>query len=269
MTEPVQFFTSKQIADRIWSIDGPSNDLMYLVLGSKKAMLVDTGMGIGDLKKLVGGLTDLPLMVVNTHGHPDHGGGNAGFDEVWISPKDEELRSRMTNYDYRARDYKAANAETNPKAAVFLNALVPDRPYAIHPLSVGQVTDLGERSFEVLEIPGHTPGSVCLLNSKEKIMFSGDSIIATPAWLYLKHSLPLHLYLESLQKIKDREAEFDLIFPGHAPTPIHKVVLYELIACAEAILKNPQKGVPTKTFAGEGLAVRYGSAQIIYNPNNL
>ena len=112
-------------------------------------------------------------MVVNTHGHPDHAGGNAGFDEVWISPKDEDVRSRMSNYDYRARDYKAANAETNPNATALLNALVPDRPYTIRPLSVGQVIDLGERLFEVLGIPGHTPGSICFLNSKEMILFWG------------------------------------------------------------------------------------------------
>jgi hydroxyacylglutathione hydrolase len=269
MTEPVQFFTSKQVADRIWSIDGPSNDLMYLVLGSKKAMLVDTGMGIGDLKKLVGSLTDLPLMVVNTHGHPDHAGGNAGFDEVWISPKDENVRSRMTRYDYRARDYKAANAGTNPKAAVFLNALVPDRLYMIHPLSVDQVIDLGGRSFEVLEIPGHTPGSVCLLNSKEKIIFSGDSIIATPAWLYLKHSLPLHVYFESLVKMRDRVEEFETIFPGHNPTPIGRQNLHDLIACCEEILAKPGMGVLTQTFVGEGVLWQHGLAQIIYNPDNL
>jgi hydroxyacylglutathione hydrolase len=127
---------------------------------------------------------------------------------------------------------------------------------------------LGDREFEVIEIPGHTPGSVVLLCSEEKIMFSGDSIIATPAWLYLDHSLPLHTYLEGLQKIQERDTEFETIFPGHAPSPINKTVLYDLISCLEKIIVNPDVGSPTKTFAGEGLAFHYGSAEIIYNPNN-
>jgi glyoxylase-like metal-dependent hydrolase (beta-lactamase superfamily II) len=65
---------SRQLLEGLWSIDGPANDLMYLVTGTRRAMLVDTGMGLGDLAGMVRGLTDLPLTVVNTHGHPDHAG---------------------------------------------------------------------------------------------------------------------------------------------------------------------------------------------------
>ena len=73
------FFTVQSLPWGVQAIIGPANDLMYLVTGSRGAMLVDTGMGIGDLAAQVRQLTDLPLVAVNTHGHPDHAGGNGNF----------------------------------------------------------------------------------------------------------------------------------------------------------------------------------------------
>ena len=94
-----EFFKTSLIGEGIWSISGSANDQMYLVQGRDKALLVDTGMGVGDLAGLVRSLTSLPVMVVNTHGHPDHAGGNGGFDEVYLHPADEphheEVCARM------------------------------------------------------------------------------------------------------------------------------------------------------------------------------
>jgi hydroxyacylglutathione hydrolase len=266
-----RFFKSRLVADRVWSIDGPSNDLMYLALGSQKAMLVDTGFGIGDLAGFVHQLTDLPLLVVNTHGHPDHAGGNSGFGEIWISLKDDEIRKRMAVHEYRAKDVQMPDPDGNPRpnASIFLEALIPDREYRVCPLCEGQVIDLGGRTFEIVETPGHTPGSICLLNSKEKYMFCGDTIVGTPAWLYLKHSLPLHVYRESLCKIQKRSREFEKLFAGHNPVPLQKKHLENLILCCEEIFKEPGRGTLTKTFAGEGYLWQHESAQIIYNPGNL
>jgi hydroxyacylglutathione hydrolase len=264
-----EFFKTRLIGDKIWSIDGPSNDLMYLVVGSEKAMLVDTGMGIGDLALVVRNLTSLPVIVVNTHGHPDHAGGNANFDEVWLPEKDESIRQVMCSEEYRINDLKAIMGDTDPRYEQFAAGVVRSKPFKVHYIEPGELFDLGDRVFEALEIPGHTPGSICLLNTREKLLFSGDSIVATPAWLYLKHSLPLKTYSEALKRIEVQSDSFDTIFPGHQPTPLGLEYLWDLIACAEEILSKPGIGEPTITFAGQGYSWVHGKGQIIYNPENI
>jgi hydroxyacylglutathione hydrolase len=263
------FLNPTLLSDGVWSIDGPFHDLMYLVTGSRGAMLVDTGMGFGNLAATVRGLTDLPLIVVNTHGHPDHAGGNGGFSEVWLDPRDEGLMRQMSTDEFRLRDLKAAYAEDSPEYRRLAGSLVPARPYHLQALHPGQVFDLGGRRFEVLPVPGHTPGSICLLNAQEKSIFTGDSIVATPVWMYLKHSTSLATYLESLKQVRRRAAEFDTLLPGHQPTPLDKQQLEDLIACAEEILDGRGVGEPTRTFAGEGLQWKHVPASIIYDPDRL
>ena len=263
------YFTSNQMAEGIWAIHGPVNDLMYLVTGTQRAMLIDTGMGIGDLAREVKKLTDLPLTVVNTHGHPDHAGGNYNFKEVWLPEKDLTIMRTMCSDDFRLSDLKAILGENHPDIQFLLNGMVHSRSYQIRFIQPGQVFDLGEQCFKVVEIPGHTPGSIGLLNSAEKILFSGDTIVATPVWLYLKHSLPVKTYQQSLMKIKEREGEFRTIFPGHPPTPLGIDQLDDLIECAGEILNGSGVGEPTRTFAGEGLLWVHGKAQIIYDPKKI
>lgn len=263
----LEFYKTRLIGDRIWSIDGCANDLMYLVIGKQKAMLVDTGMGIGNLSEVIKEMTDLPLIVVNTHGHPDHAGGNPNFTEVWISPKDIYIMKKVCSYEYRADDIRAFNAQS-PDLPHLLSNLIPFKNIVIHSIKHGDVFDLGDRRFEVLEIPGHTPGCIGLLNSSERIFFTGDSIVQTPVWLYLKHSLPFSEYVSSLQRIKDRENEFEILYPGHNPTPLGKEIFYQLFKCAEEIFKNRGIGELTRTFAGEGYLWKNEKASIIYNPNN-
>lgn len=270
MDEPVSVkLQVRPVAEGVWLIQGAANELMYLVTGAEKAMLVDTGMGVGDLAGAVHALTDLPVVVINTHGHPDHAGGNPGFSEAWLHPDDAGIMRVMCSDEYRRMDMRAANAENLAAADAMTEAMVRWKPFALRALEDGQRIDLGGRQFEVIAVPGHTPGCICLLNAAEKMLFVGDSIVATPAWLYLEHSLPLSVYHQSLLKLRAREAEFALLFPGHPPSPLGKENLHDLIACAEAILPQPQRGTPEKTFVGEGLLWKHGAATIIYNPENL
>jgi hydroxyacylglutathione hydrolase len=260
---------TRQVADRVWLIQGPANELMYLVAGDNQSMLVDTGMGVGDLAGTIRELTDLPLFVVNTHGHPDHAGGNPAFEETWLHPDDTDIMREMCTDEYRLSDMRAAQGPDDPAVSRMANAMVRWKPYNLKNLQAGQWVDLGGRRFEVVAVPGHTPGCICLLNSAEKMIFVGDTVVATPAWLYLKHSLPLRVYRESLIKLRERENEFDLLFPGHPPSPLGREYLYDLIACAEDILASPGRGAPTRTFVGEGLLWQHGVGTIIYNPENL
>ncbi len=265
----MDLFNKRLVHENIWAIAGSGHDLMHLVLGSQCALLVDTGLGIGDLPAVVRGITDLPVIVVNTHGHPDHAGGNSNFDSAWLHPNDEQIMRRMCSYEYRRQDVLAAGGESGVDTAPLLAGMVRDKPYRLEALEADQVFDLGNRQFEVMEIPGHTPGSVCLLNKKEDLLFTGDTVVATPVWVYLKHSTPLGVYLASLESLKARANESTIIFPGHEPTPLNTKHLDELIICAGEILQSPGRGVPARTFAGEGILWKHNDAAIIYDPKKL
>lgn len=261
------FFKTSLIGEGIWSISGPANDQMYMVQGRDKALLVDTGMGVGDLAGLVRSLTSLPVLVVNTHGHPDHAGGNGGFDVVYLHPADEPIMKKMCTNEYRLNDLKAFHGDGTPAFQRMAAGLVSFREIRMLPLAQGMCFDLGGRTFEVVELPGHTPGGVCLLNEEEGLIFTGDMIVETPVWMYLKHSLPLEVYLASLRKINQRR--FDTLFPGHQPTPLGRENLEDLIVCTEEILAEPGIGKLERTFAGEGLLWKHGRASIIYDPKKL
>ena len=249
-----KYFKVELIAEKLWSINGPANDLMYLIEGTERAMLIDTGMGVGNLGELVKAITKLPLIVVNTHGHPDHAGGNSNFKEVYLHPKDFDIKDKMCIKEYRLNDLIAINKAngTLPEKYI-LEGLIETKEYVIHHIYNGEVFDLGGRQLEVIELPGHTPGSICLLEAGSKFLFSADSIVGTPIWMYLDYSDSIETLLSGLINVKRREKEFELIFPGHLPTPIDKTYLLDIINCAEDIVGDKAIGTPTKTFAGEGL----------------
>jgi hydroxyacylglutathione hydrolase len=82
------------------------------------------------------------------------------------------------------------------------------------PVRSGHVFDLGARKLEVIETPGHTKGDLCLLDAEHKLLFAGDAV-NTPTWLFKSYSLPLDVYLETLQRLRQREGEYETILPRH------------------------------------------------------
>ena len=78
----------QRINDHIWLLNDHDEGTGYLVTGTDKALVIDTMYGQEDLKEAVKTLTDLPLMLVNTHGHFDHTYGNLYFDKAYIHPAD-------------------------------------------------------------------------------------------------------------------------------------------------------------------------------------
>ena len=81
----IEGYTVQLVAEDVWAIDEFGADIIYLVKGEKSAAVIDTGSGFGNLKKVIETLTDLPYVVLNTHGHLDHVGGNHEFGKAYLS----------------------------------------------------------------------------------------------------------------------------------------------------------------------------------------
>lgn len=238
-------FTATVVADHVWRIDDNGSDNIYLVEGKEKALLIDTGLGQADLPKFVATLTKLPVTVVNTHGHPDHAGSNFQFDDVYAHPADTEL---LQGYDNRAQRVAGL------------------KPTVIHEVKEGYKFELGGRQLEVIEVPGHTPGSIVILDATNKLLFTGDND-NTLVWLFLKHSLPLETYLATLKKINQRN-DFETMFPGHGG-PLDKAFIADQIAATQSILDSTCTPKPYKSFAGDAVTCEYKRATVAFDPAKL
>lgn len=84
----IHYYTSEQISQHVIRITSLSQEFMYLIEGEHEAVLVDTCLGVGNLRAFVEHLTSKPVTVILTHGHVDHAMGAPAFDKVYMSPLD-------------------------------------------------------------------------------------------------------------------------------------------------------------------------------------
>jgi hydroxyacylglutathione hydrolase len=241
LADAASWFKVQALAESVWRIDDHGGDNVYLVAGNDRALLIDTGTGAADLAACVRQITRLPVAVVNTHGHPDHVGGNFQFDAVSAHPDDFETILRFSGRRSRTR---------------------------LVPVEAGYVFDLGGRRIEVIETPGHTKGSICLLDATHRRLFTGDNDNSL-VWLFLRDCPPLEAYLTTLQNLRKRGSEYETILPGHGER-LDSAFIDEQIACAESILSGACTGDPYQNPFG--IAARLCSfkrASIAYDPENL
>ena len=190
----------RQLSPGVYLIDDAGESTCYLICGSVRALLIDTLNGEENLAEIIRTLTDLPVTVVNTHGHCDHVYGNVFFEEAWLHPADEKLMAE--HFGFIADRLTASGL----------------RPCPTRPLSIGQVFDLGGTVLEVVDLSGHTAGSVGLLDRAARVLYSGDGL-NPHLWMQLAESLPIARLRETLLALKARcGGDFDRVLTGHAGT---------------------------------------------------
>jgi glyoxylase-like metal-dependent hydrolase (beta-lactamase superfamily II) len=189
----------KEIRPGIWLMDEGHEATGYLVVGKERACVIDTMNGYNDLDAAVRKITDKPVTVVNTHGHPDHIFGNMYFQEAYLHPADLELAREFVQHP----DFLKMCRENG-------RAFPPFRE--IHP---GDIIDLGGRTLEVFALPGHTPGGILLLLREDRVLFTGDSI-NHHLWMQLDGCLPMNRFVQELDKVMFLEERADIILHGHA-----------------------------------------------------
>ncbi|MBR4915279.1 MAG: MBL fold metallo-hydrolase [Clostridiales bacterium] len=171
----------------------------YVVEGDDKVCVIDTMCGFSDIKSYIRSFTDKPIIVINTHGHGDHILGNVYFDEAYMNPKDKDLANLFIN----SPEFTEICEKNGFKMPPF------------KPVKEGDVFDLGGKTLEVYELPGHTAGSIVLLLKEERILFSGDAI-NHHLWMMLDGCTPLPEYIKNLDRIMFLEDKADLILHGHS-----------------------------------------------------
>lgn len=198
MNEKNNYFTIYQINDHIYQLKDPMGVLTTLVIGKEQALLVDTTYGIGDLKAAVTNLTTLPLIVVNSHGHMDHSGGNYQFDEVLINERDFELCQKHNSLKKRNENIETA-AQNNILPSDFrINSYLAQRAGNLKILDT-EIFDLGDLTVKIVNLQGHTKGSIGFLLVEDNLLITTDAICPW-VWLFLEESTSVKVYIETLQR---------------------------------------------------------------------
>jgi len=258
-------FGVKYLGNGIYDITAPMKEQIYLVIGKEKAMIIDTGMGIGSLKAIIDDITTLPLVVVNTHGHPDHAGGNKEFGPSYLNFKDLDVYHEMVTNEYRISDIHKIFGD---KGKLFVDNLI-DYSDDLLPYKDGDVFDLGERKIKAFEVEGHTKGSMVLYDENSKTLFVGDAMTIKETWLFLPCSTSLQHYYRALLNLKNLSLEVRRCQAGHFPNHMNYSLLDKKIKCVEKVINKKDMGKPFKTFAGEGRFVSYHGVSLVYNPNKI
>lgn len=236
-----------------WRIGSTEGVFCYLIPGRDKAMLIDTGYGVGDLKAAVKEVTNLPLIIVNTHGHCDHIGGNGYFDEpCYIHPADVDLARSHATAEIRRANAERMKRSINYETGEIFNALPEnfdmDRYCGLGTGNLtaaepGQIFDLGGATMELVWTPGHTAGGISVFWRETGIMFVGDAV-SFFVWLFAEHSTDKVSYLDMIDRIDAMPVT--KYYGGHNPFPMkHEDFSNYRRAAIEA---DYSKGIPFESF---------------------
>ena len=212
-----------RINENTWRIEDDGVRL-FLLAGTQKALLIDSGMNLNNARDIAAGLTDLPLSLLNTHADRDHIGSNEQFDAFYMHPAEEPVYRRS------------------------------GKPGTVIPIRQGDSLDLGDRELRIIHLPGHTPGSIAVLDVQNRVLISGDPIQEHGRVFMFGDHRNMVDYIASLERLEGFADQFDEIWPSHADIPVSPAVIRKLRDGARAVLDGTIQGTPTELF-GQSVVV--------------
>ena len=233
-----EWFDVRELEPGVHLISEPGHVNSFLIQGTKSAILLDTGLGVANIRAVADGLTEKPLLVVNSHYHFDHSGGNRLFQEIAIHrdgaeplqrPAPEGLAAGYMEYTRRLlgawAPYK--NADDLYFHLLTIERLIRPLPDGFQPehyqivptrptrlLEDGDILDLGRRRLQVLHTPGHSPDCICLLDSENGLLFGGDTINTGPIYAQLEDS-NLEKFAASTARLAELRDSLRRVFVCH------------------------------------------------------
>lgn len=237
------------VAPSVFAIYEPHQSeetISYLIVGDRHALLFDTGMGISDIKKVTTQLTKLPVVVLNSHTHNDHVGGNWQFDTIY------GMDTEFTRQNARG-SRQDAQAEIAPDQ---ICGKLPERferkAYATKPWTIkrykhdGDRIDLGGRSLDIVATPGHTPDSISLFDRANGLLFTGDTYYPGPIWLY-RPETNLEAYGVSIRRLAALAPQVKIVLGAHNVPLAPPSVLLHLVTAFEAVHAGKVQPTPVST----------------------
>jgi glyoxylase-like metal-dependent hydrolase (beta-lactamase superfamily II) len=244
------WFEVYKVAPGMFAIYEPHQSeevISYLIVGQKQALLFDTGMGIADLRKVISRLTSRPVVVLNSHTHDDHVGGNWQFNFVYgIDTAFTRENAKGSTADAQAEIAPGEICGDLPKG--FDPKAYKTRPWRISAfIHDGFKINLGGRTVEVIATPGHTPDAIALIDRGNKLLFTGDTYYPAPIWLY-RPETDLAAYEKSIARLAALAPEVKIVLGAHNIPVAPPEVLPALVQA----FANAQAGKAACKPAGSG-----------------
>jgi glyoxylase-like metal-dependent hydrolase (beta-lactamase superfamily II) len=236
------WFEVKEIEEQVWAIQEPHHFeemVSYLLAGDAQAVLIDTGMGIANIKNAVEDLTQLPVLVVNTHSHYDHVGDNHRFVKIAIHRAEARKLERGIEPQNLADMVKPETFKGPPPQGFDPETYRIPPSRATLQLKDGDLISLGNRNLEVIHTPGHSPGSICLWDKERGLLFTGDTVYDGPIYAHLPTS-DFGVYTDSLNRLCSLVPQARLVLSAHGPTPLDPMFILRI---AQSFQKIAQGGV--------------------------
>jgi glyoxylase-like metal-dependent hydrolase (beta-lactamase superfamily II) len=260
-----EWFEVYRVFDGIYVIYEPGQyeeALSTLLIGDEKSLLIDTGCGIGNIKKVVEEITELPVMVVNTHSHNDHIAQNYLFDEIAMldHPWSHKAQHGLPNSEMAHLIAEGMVWKPLPKTFDPDNYIVPGFEVTKY-LNEGDTLDIGARSLEVLYTPGHTPDSCCFLDREDRLLFTGDMFYTGGIYTYLNGG-DIPTFIGSYKKMLSYYNDFDRLMPSHNEPWVEKSLLKDVYKAVMEIAegkgsyrKGTDRGTPIRKFSYERFSI--------------
>ncbi|SHK88275.1 Glyoxylase, beta-lactamase superfamily II [Anaerocolumna jejuensis DSM 15929] len=234
-----KLFKSKDLGHGVIMITDITGVSGYLVMGTERALLIDTCCGIGDIRAFVNKICRKPYDVVLTHLHFDHIGGAYLFDEVFITKEDAQyMRSEFEE------SYPEVQRQLDNKTPFFMHLKValPNDRTKVTFMKEGDSFPLGGRTLTIIKVPGHTQGSVVLLDEENRLLFTGDAANSRTL-LVFDYSAAVGEYYEALKKLKKLEDRYDKFYTAHPPYDVKKTCLDDLLEICREIQEGKNEPV--------------------------
>jgi glyoxylase-like metal-dependent hydrolase (beta-lactamase superfamily II) len=242
------WFEVYEVAPGVFAIYEPrqaEETISYLITGSSKALLFDTGMGIGNLKAVTARLTPLPIIVLNSHTHNDHVGDNWQFATVYSMDTAFSRKNSLGSRD-------DAQAELAPgDICGALPTGFNAKSYATRPWHIAAYAhdkdrfDLGGRTVEVIATPGHTPDAISLVDRANGLLFSGDTYYPAPIWLF-RPETNLDDYDASIRRLAALVPQLKVVLGAHNVPVASPSVLSQLVAAFDQVRAGKVPATPAE-----------------------
>lgn len=227
------------ITERYTPNDGGST--MALIIGSQKAAIIDTGMGVtGNLRKYIGQFTSLPIICLLTHPHPDHAGSAVLFDECYMNEADDSMLKWALGKEKRKRQMSHFFAQLPDLEAEIDAEIIDSEKLKYSPMVDGEIYDLGGVTLEAVSVPGHTLGSTALWCKEENMLFTGDSVAPMTSLIGEgpEDYVSIKDFLKGLINLRSKINNGTKVFCYHHELPVDIQVIDDMISASEKILSG-------------------------------
>ena len=276
----MEYYTSEPIDEAITAIRSKTGEILYLIEGSKRTVLIDTCIGIVGLKEYVNKIrkAQTPLTILLSHGHIDHAMGAPEFEECFLNSKDIPLYQSQCSIQERRGYASMGIGEEAWKLSE--SAFVPATPdYPFLPLAEEMVFDLGGISVEVYEVSGHTQGCMAFLIPEKEILITGDAC-NNSTFLFDDVCCSVSKYQTNIKALLEKtKGRYKRIFLMHHIIDAPIDLLEQMDALCDEIKNRTVDDVPFE-FMGKQAAIAKkanermeradgGFANLIYNPGRI